>query len=138
VPRGEFDDPANRLAVTVYVPILRYPPRADGWRVHEIVAKPQKRVLFNGQTASGSGFCSLRMVRSRRSDVIRLTDRVQLALARSTTAYGLAFDERKDIAIVKIQASSSQIELGNSNELQVGESVIAIAATGLRDRTAES
>jgi S1-C subfamily serine protease len=75
------------------------------WVSTEIVAKASKGVvLFTGKTASGSGFLISADGRiATNVHVIRQTDSVQLASGEVFDNFTvIAFDERKDIAIVKI------------------------------------
>jgi len=98
----------------------------------EVVAKASRAVvLFNGKTASGSGFLLSADGRiATNVHVISQTDSVQLASGEVYDSFTvLAFDERKDIAIVKIPGFDLPwLELGNSNDLQIGEPVIAIGS----------
>ncbi len=125
------------FAMPVFVPILALLGYGQTAVSPETVAKASKAVvLFRGQTALGSGFLlSTDGKIATNVHVIRLTDSVQLASGEVYDSFTvLAFDERKDIAIVKIPGFDlPEIELGNSNDLQIGEPVIAIGSPqGLR------
>lgn len=102
----------------------------------DIVAKAAKSVVLlkgvtDGGTVSGSGFListdgkiatNLHVIRDMKSCG------VQLASGESYDKLTvLAFDDRKDLAILKIAGFDlPAIELGNSNEVRPGEPVIAI------------
>lgn len=104
----------------------------------DVVERASKSVvLFKGLTHSGtvlgSGFVlstdgkiatNLHVIRQMTSGG------VQLASGEVYDSFTiLAFDERKDIAIVKIPAFDlPQIDLGNSNDLKIGEAVMAIGS----------
>lgn len=93
-----------------------------------------------GASVGGSGFIvrsngtivtSLHVIRDLRTAAVRLPmhdvyDRVSV----------LAFDERRDLAIVKIGGFDlPTVELGNSNELRVGESLLLFGNPGTRAGT---
>src|SRR5437870_4708232 len=124
------------LLPTAIFPICAF--SQGGTATPEVVEKASKSVvLFKGATDAGtivgSGFLvspdgkiatNLHVVREMKSGGVQLAsgevyDRFTI----------LAFDDRKDLAIVQIAGFDlPAIELGNSNEVKAGESVLAIGS----------
>lgn len=88
-------------------------------------AKPEKSSLGSGFIISSDGYIltNNHVIKDADEIIVRLSDR------RELVAQVIGADERSDLALLKVEAQGlPEVELGNSDNLKVGEWVLAIGS----------